>query len=85
MTRVVRSQFDHEVGGTVEGCIILERRTVIPPLLAERRRGVYEYVVEVPPTPMQTDLARKVAPERGFFTRSTPGDRAGVVRRLPPR
>jgi hypothetical protein len=40
MTRTVRSRFDHEVGGTVEGCTILEKRTVIPPVMAERRRGV---------------------------------------------
>ena len=87
MTKTIRSQFDHEIGGMVEGCTILEKRTVIPPVPAERRRGVYEYVVKVPPTAMKSsDSPRKpVAPERGSFTRSTPDERAGVVRRLPSR
>jgi hypothetical protein len=31
MTKTVRSRFDHEVGGTVDGCTILERSIVIPP------------------------------------------------------
>jgi hypothetical protein len=87
MTKTIRSRFDHEVGGTVEGCTILEKRIVIPPVLAERRRGVYEYLVDVPPIAMKSSgSSRKpVAPERGSFTRSTPGERAGVVRRLPSR
>lgn len=87
MTKTIRSQFVHEVGGMVEGCTILEKRTVIPPVPAERRRGVYEYLVEVPPMAMKSsDSPRKpVAPESGSFTRSTPDERAGVVRRLPSR
>ncbi len=90
MTKTIRSQFDHEIGGLVEGCTILEKRTVIPPAPAERRRGIYEYVVDVPPAPVKSAAkkhapARATAPERGSFTRSTPEDRAGVVRRLPSR
>ena len=88
MIRTVRSRFDHEVGGTVEGGIILEKRVVIPPDPVERRRGVYEYVVEVPPAPAaaKSSAPRKSqAPERGSFTRSTPDDMGGVIRRLPSR
>ena len=95
MTRTIRSRFEHEIGATVEDCIILEKRTVIPPNTAERRRGVYEYLVEVPPTvvksvspqpkAMKSPSARKMAPEPGSFTRSTPAERGVVVRRLPPR
>src|SRR5471030_1224235 len=85
VTRAIRSRFDHEVGGTVEDCTILEKRTVIPPNPAERRRGVYEYLVEVPPIAMKSispppkamksPSPRKVAPEPGSFTRSTPAER----------
>jgi hypothetical protein len=85
MTKTVRSRFDHKVGGTVEGCTILEKRTVIPPDPAERRLGVYDYLVEVPPTPMKSGSPRKPAAARGSFTRSTPDERGGVVRRLPSR
>src|SRR5271165_1845992 len=85
MTKTIRSQFVHEVGETVEGFVILEKRTVIPPVPLERRRGVYDYLVDVPPVPMKSDSARKTVPERGSFTRSTPDDRSGVVRRLPKR
>jgi hypothetical protein len=83
MTTKIHSRFDHEVGGLVEGFVILEKRTLIPPDPAERRRGVYEYLVEVPPIPMKGDSARKTVPERGSFTRSTPEQRSGVVRRVP--
>jgi hypothetical protein len=87
MTKTIRSRFDHEIGGMVEGCTILEKRIVIPPVLAERRRGVYEYVVEMPPTAMKSSASSRkpVVPERGSFTRSTPEERAGVVRRVPSR
>lgn len=85
MTRTTRSRFEHEVGGTVEGCTVLEKRTIISPDPVEKRRGVYEYVLEVPPTPMKSEPVRKSAPERGSFTRTTPEGRAGVVRRLPSR
>jgi hypothetical protein len=69
----------------VEGCTILEKRIVIPPVPAERRRGVYEYVLDVPPTPMKTGSTRSAAPERGSFTRATPNERGGVVRRVLSR
>jgi hypothetical protein len=85
MTRTIRSQFVHEIGGTVDGFTILEMHTVIPPAPLERRRGVYDYLVEVPPIPLKSEPGRKTAPERGAFTRSTPDERAGVVRRLPSR
>ncbi len=92
MTRTVRSRFDHEVGGTVEGCTILEKRTVIPPDPVEKRRGIYDYLVEVPPVAMKpepraekTSAPRKTVPERGSFVRSTPDERGVVVRRLPSR
>ena len=85
MTKTMRSQFVHEVGEMVEGFVILEKRTIIPPVPLKRRRGVYDYLVEVPPTPLKSDSARKTVPERGSFTRSTPEERSGVVRRLPSR
>ena len=85
MTKTMRSQFVHEVGEMVEGFVILEKRTIIRPVPLERRRGVYDYLVEVPPTPLKSDSARKTVPERGSFTRSTPEERSGVVRRLPSR
>jgi hypothetical protein len=85
MTKTIRSQFVHEVGSTVEGFTILEKHTVIQPVPRERRRGVYDYLVEVPPIPMKSDSARKTVPERGSFTRSTPDERSGVVRRVLSR
>jgi hypothetical protein len=85
LTKTIRSQFVHEVGEMVEGCVILEKRTVIPPVPLERRRGVYDYVVEAPPIPMKGTVGRKAAPERGSFTRATPEQRSGVVRRVPSR
>jgi hypothetical protein len=79
----------------VEGCTILQKSTVIPPDLAARRRGVYEYLVEVPPSAMKPDSPqpkamkspspRKMVPERESFTRSTPDERGVLVRRLPSR
>jgi len=90
ITKTVRSRFDHEVGGTVEGGIILEKRVVIAPDPVERRRGVFEYVVDVPPTaatgakPSKTS-AKPHVPERGSFTRTTPEAMGGVIRRLPSR
>ena len=89
LTKTIRSRFDHAVGETVEGCTILERRVVIPPDPVERRRGVYEYLVEAPPAPpAKSRSAPKVsqaAPERGSFTRATPDEMGSVIRRLPPR
>ena len=84
MTKTIRSQFVHEVGEMVEGFVILDRHTVIPPAPLERRRGVYDYLVEVPPIPMKENSARQTAPERGSFSRSTPEQRSGVGR-VPSR
>ncbi|MEO8596897.1 MAG: hypothetical protein ABI759_26495 [Candidatus Solibacter sp.] len=97
MTKTLRSPFNHEVGGKVEGCTILEKRVVIPPNPDEKRRGIYDYVVEVPPTPAgvsgrqaSTRTARsKPAPEpkegSAGFTRATPSEMGGVIRRIGSR
>jgi hypothetical protein len=91
MTKTVRSRFDHEVGEQVEGCVILEKRVVIPPDPVERRRGVFDYVVEAPPEPAKETRGRGVrkasaAPEKGSYTRATPEEaNGGVIRRLPSR
>ncbi|HLK65822.1 MAG TPA: hypothetical protein VKU19_20435 [Bryobacteraceae bacterium] len=97
ITKTVRSRFPHEVGEKVEGCTILESRVVIPPNPAEMRRGVYEYVVEVPPAPApapKTRTPRQSAPPREressqtpeSFTRATPEEMGGrLIRRLPSR
>ena len=67
MTKTIRSRFDHEVGGMVEGCTILEKRMVIPPNPAERRRGVYDYFVEVPPDSDENGFASKDGPGTWVF------------------
>jgi hypothetical protein len=97
ITKTVRSRFNHEVGEKVEGCTILERRLVIPQEPSQRRLGVYDYVVEVPPTivkPRESHERTKTssnarsaaAPEQGSFTRSTPDEVASrVIRRVPSR
>jgi hypothetical protein len=93
LTKTVRSRFSHEVGEKVEGCTILEKRVVIPPNDAERRRGVYDYEVEVPPAPMvekarsQRAGARRTTPATpDSFTRATPEEQgSGVIRRIPSR
>jgi len=92
-TKTIRSRFPHEVGETVEGCTILEKLVVIPPDPVENRRGVYDYVVEVPPAAVKAKAPRKAtsttsertAPERGSFTRATPEEMGAVIRRLPSR
>ena len=90
MTKTVRSRFNHEVGESVEGCKILEKIIVAPPDLVERRRGIYDYVVEVAPEIVKSrtsrEAAREAAPTRDSYTRSTPDDRGGrVIRRIPSR
>lgn len=95
ITKTVRSRFPHEVGEKVEGCTILEKRVVIPPNPAEQRRGVYDYLVEVPPAPVavksRTPRAAAApgpssAPEQESFTRATPEEMgARVIRRVPSR
>jgi len=89
MSTTIRSQFEYEIGSTVEGFTILEKHAVFSPALLQQRRAVYEYVVDRPPTATKTrpasKAAVKAAPERGSFTRATPDERAGVVRRVPSR
>jgi len=93
LTKTVRSRFDHQIGECVEGCKIIERRVVIPPDPVEKRRGVYDYLVEVPPAPEKPQpRARKASasssppPSAESFTRATPEEMGGgVIRRLPPR
>jgi len=88
MTKTIRSRFCHEVGERVEGCTILEKSVVIPPDSVQRRLGVYDYLVEVPPVAAKPPSSRKgttpaTAPDS--FTRATPDDMGGVIRRLPSR
>ncbi|MEI9973034.1 MAG: hypothetical protein WDO73_13830 [Ignavibacteriota bacterium] len=94
LTKTVRSRFNHEIGEKVEGCTILEKRVVIPPNEAEKRRGVYDYEVEVPPTVVKPRTARggsrATAPARTAasptdFTRTTPEEMGSVIRRIPSR
>ncbi|HEX3742897.1 MAG TPA: hypothetical protein VHW09_03170 [Bryobacteraceae bacterium] len=92
LKKTVRSRFSHEVGEKVEGCTILAKHVVIPPDEVERRRGVYDYEVEVPPTvekPRAARGSRAPAPARATspsdFTRSTPEEMGSVIRRIPPR
>ena len=97
MTKTVRSPFNHEIGGKVEGCTILEKRVVIPPNAEEKRRGIYDYVVEVPPTAAGVSGAKAArqrssksappAPKEGSagFTRATPGEVGSVIRRIGGR
>jgi len=92
LTKTVRSRFNHEVGESVEGCTILEKIVVAPPDLVEKRRGIYDYLVEVPPavvksrTTREAAPAREAVPARDSYTRETPDDRGGrVIRRIPSR
>jgi len=97
MTKTLRSPFNHEVGGKVEGCTILEKRVVIPPNPDEKRRGIYDYVVEVPPAPAGVSGSKAAkpritkspapAPKEGSagFTRATPEEVGGVIRRIGSR
>lgn len=94
LTKTVRSRFSHEIGEKVEGCTILQRRIIIPPVPAERRLGVYDYEVEVPPTVEKPrgsrGSSRAAAPAAapaapGSFTRTTPEEMGAVIRRIPSR
>ena len=86
MTKTVRSRFNHEVGESVEGCKILEKIIVAPPNEVERRRGIYDYLVEAPPAVMKAGASREAAPARDSYTRSTPDEMGGrLIRRLPSR
>jgi hypothetical protein len=95
LTKTVRSRFNHEVGDKVEGCTIVEKIVVAQPVPAEQRRGIYDYIVEVPPAPVKETRkraarpvaaasARSTTPQEGF-TRATPDEMGGVIRRLPSR
>ena len=98
LTKTVRSRFNHEVGEKVEGCTIIEKIVVAQPVPAEQRRGIYDYIVEVPPAPAKETRKRaprpangnsagasaREAPQEGF-TRATPDEMGGVIRRLPSR
>jgi hypothetical protein len=92
LTKTVRSRFNHEVGEKVEGCTILEKHVVIPPDEVERRRGVYDYEVEVLPA-VEKPRARAAARATtatgpatpGSFTRTTPDAMGSVIRRIPSR
>lgn len=95
LTKTVRSRFNHEVGDKVEGCTIIEKIVVAPPVPAEQRRGIYDYIVEVPPAPVKETrkraarspsepTSRSSGPTEGF-TRATPDEMGGVIRRVPSR
>ncbi len=96
MTKTIRSPFNKEVGGIVEGCTILEKTVVIPPNPAEQRRGIYDYLVEVPPAPMKAtgktpakssgkSAPVNTRPEPNSFTRATPDEMGSVIRRVGRR
>ena len=96
MTKTVRSRFNHDVGESVEGCKILEKSIVAQPDPVERRRGIYDYLVEMPPAVVKTRPAREAAssregsrevmPARDSYTRATPDEMGGrVIRRVPSR
>lgn len=98
LTKLVRSRFPHSVGDKVEGGTVVEAKVVIPPDPSLNRRGVYEYVVEVPPAPanIREKQARKKppasaashhsAPAEGSYIRSTPEEMSSrLIRRVPGR
>jgi len=84
VTKKIRSRSNLEVGGKVEGCTILAKTVIIPPDPIERRLGVYDYEVEVPPMKMEPKKDRKAVtqPDRDSFTRTTPDERGAVIRRV---
>ena len=100
VTKTVRSRFNHEVGEKVEGCTIIEKIVVANPVPEEQRRGIYDYIVEVPPAPVKEPRKRAASPRSSSpstssnntrqtptegFTRATPDEMGGVIRRLPSR
>jgi hypothetical protein len=93
LTKTVRSRFSHEIGEKVEGCTIREKRVVIPPNPVERRLGVYDYEVDVPPTVEKARTSRGGSraaaagqpTSPGSFTRTTPEEMSSVIRRIPSR
>jgi hypothetical protein len=95
LTKTVRSRFNHEVGDKVEGCTIIEKIVVAQPVPAEQRRGIYDYIVEVPPAPAKEIRKRATRPTQSTstrqssspedYTRATPDEMGAVIRRLPSR
>ena len=95
LTKTVRSRFSHEIGEKVEGCTILEKRVIIPPDPVERRLGVYDYEVEVPPMPEKAPRTSRKSSTRAVtpaakaspdsYTRTTPEEMGAVIRRIPSR
>lgn len=86
ITTTIRSRFNHEPGEDIEGCKILEKSVVIPPDPVERRRGIYDYLVEVSPTKGSSRLSQESTPTRESYTRSTPDEMGGgLIRRFPSR
>ena len=61
LTKTVRSRFSHEVGDKVEGCTIVEKIVVAQPVPAEQRRGIYDYIVEVPPAAAKETRKRAIS------------------------
>jgi hypothetical protein len=83
MTETIRSRSNREVGQEVEGKTILEKKIVIQPDPANKRLGVYEYVVSVS---RQDKKPAAVSSPRSSSTRETPEERgAGLIRRLGTR
>jgi hypothetical protein len=94
LTKTVRSRFSHEVGEKVEGCTIIEKHVISEPVPSEQRRGIYDYVVEVAPMPVKETKKRtssrpaarsSAATSQEDFTRASPEEMGGVIRRLPSR
>ena len=80
MTETIRSRSNREVGQEVEGKTILEKKIVIQPDPANKRLGVYEYVVSVS---RQDKKPQSVSTPSAGSTRETPEERgAGLIRRL---
>jgi hypothetical protein len=94
LTKKIRSRFSHEVGEKVEGCTILEKLVISEPVPSEQRRGIYDYVVEVAPAPVKETKKRSssrpaarasASATEEDFTRASPEEMGGVIRRLPSR
>jgi hypothetical protein len=81
MSDTIRSRSNREVGQEVEGKTILEKKIVIAPDPANKRLGVYEYVVA-----SRESEKRPVAASTASYVRQTPGERGlGVTRRVGTR
>jgi hypothetical protein len=98
LTKVVRSRFPHAVGDKVEGGTVVEVKVVIPPEPSLNRRGVYEYVVEVPPAaastgekhvrkkPAASESSHSSPPSPDSYIRTTPEEMGSrLIRRVPGR